>query len=233
MERISVCPVKQHVAITVGDGALRGDLDVPPGAVGMVIFAHGSGSSRMSPRNQYVAKVLRQARLATLLLDLLTEDEEREDDLTGAFRFDIGLLATRLTAAIRWVQASRELRELPLGLFGASTGAAAALVAAGNEQESVEAVVSRGGRPDLAGNSLAQVRAATLLIVGGYDPTVLALNRDALTKLVCEKRLVVVPRATHLFEEPGALEEVARLAQRWFVWHLAGQPAFDGSLVAT
>lgn len=233
MERISVCPVTQHVAITVGDGALKGDLDVPPGAVGLVLFAHGSGSSRMSPRNQYVAKVLREAGLATLLLDLLTEDEEREDDLTGAFRFDIELLAIRLTAAIRWVQASRELRELPLGLFGASTGAAAALVAAASEQESVEAVVSRGGRPDLAGNSLAQVRAATLLIVGGYDPTVLAVNREALHKLVCEKQLLVVPRATHLFEEPGALEEVARLAQRWFVWHLAGQPAFDGVLVAT
>lgn len=233
MERISVCPVKQHVTITVGDGALRGDLDVPPGAVGLVLFAHGSGSSRMSPRNQHVAKVLRQAGLATLLLDLLTEDEEREDDLTGAFRFDIGLLATRLTAAIHWVQASRELRQLHLGLFGASTGAAAALVTAANEQESVEAVVSRGGRPDLAEDSLARVRAATLLIVGGYDPTVLAVNREALQKLVCEKRLLVVPRATHLFEEPGALEEVAGLAQRWFVWHLAGRPAFDGSLVAT
>lgn len=233
MERISVCPVKQHVAIPVGDGVLRGDLDVPPEAVGMVIFAHGSGSSRMSPRNQYVAKVLHEARLATLLLDLLTDDEEREDDLTAAFRFDIGLLATRLTAAIRWVQASHELRQLPLGLFGASTGAAAALVAAAAEQETVEAVVSRGGRPDLAGNTLALVRAATLLIVGGYDPTVLAVNREALHKLVCEKRLLVVPRATHLFEEPGALEEVARLAQRWFVWHLAGQPALDGALVAT
>jgi len=233
MERVAVCPVRQRVAITVGDGVLRGDLDVPPGAVGVVLFAHGSGSSRMSPRNQYVAKVLRQARLATLLLDLLTEEEEREDDLTAAFRFDIELLADRLTAAIRWVQASRELRQLPLGLFGASTGAAAALVAAAAEQESVEAVVSRGGRPDLAGKSLALVRAATLLIVGGYDPTVLAVNREALHKLVCEKQLLVVPRATHLFEEPGALEEVARLAQRWFGWHLAGQPAFDGTLVAT
>ena len=233
METISVCPVKQHVAITVGDGVLRGDLDVPPGAVGMVIFAHGRGSGRMSPRNQRVATVLREARLATLLLDLLTEDEELEDALTAAFRFDIGLLATRLTAAIRWVQASRELRQLPLGLFGASTGAAAALVAAAAEQETVEAVVSRGGRPDLAGNTLALVRAATLLIVGGYDPTVLAANREALQKLVCEKQLAVVPRATHLFEEPGALEELARLAQRWFVWHLAGQPAFDGALVAT
>lgn len=233
MKRMSVCAVKQHVAIAVDDGVLRGDLDVPPGAVGMVIFAHGSGSSRMSPRNQYVAKVLRAARLATLLLDLLTEDEEREDDLTAAFRFDIELLATRLTAAIRWGQASRELRQLPIGLFGASTGAAAALVAAAAEQETVEAVVSRGGRPDLADKTLALVRAATLLIVGGYDPTVLALNRDALRALVCEKQLVVVPRATHLFEEPGALEEVARLAQRWFVWHLAGQPAIDGTLVAT
>lgn len=231
MESIAVCPVKQPVAITVSEGVLHGDLDVPPGAVGMVIFAHGSGSSRMSPRNQHVAKALRQARLATLLLDLLTDREEREDDLTGEFRFDIGLLAGRLTAAIRWVQASRELRQLPLGLFGASTGAAAALVAAAAEPESVEAVVSRGGRPDLAGDNLARVRAATLLIVGGYDPTVIAVNREALRSLVCEKRLSVVPGATHLFEEPGALEEVARLAKQWFVWHLAGQPAVDGALV--
>lgn len=233
MERISGGPVQPYVAIAVRDGVLRGDLDVPPGAVGLVIFAHGSGSSRMSPRNQYVARVLRQARLATLLLDLLTEDEEREDDLTGAFRFDIGLLAARLTAAIRWVQASRELGQLPLGLFGASTGAAAALVAAAAEQDVVEAVVSRGGRPDLAGDTLALVRAATLLIVGGYDATALTVNRDALRMLVCEKQLLVVPRATHLFEEPGALEEVAGMAQRWFVSHLAGQPAFDGFLVAT
>jgi pimeloyl-ACP methyl ester carboxylesterase len=209
------------VEFAVRDGMLSGDLDVPPGAVGMVIFAHGSGSSRLSPRNQYVAKVLREARFATLLLDLLTEEEEREDDLTGAFRFDIDLLANRLTDAIRWVEASRELRQLPLGLFGASTGAAAALAAAATEPQHVRAVVSRGGRPDLAGANLAQVRAATLLIVGGYDPTVLTLNRDALHRLVCEKQLVVVPRATHLFEEPGALEKVARLAQQWFVRHFA------------
>ena len=230
METNAVGAVKQQVSIAVGDGVLRGDLEVPPGAVGIVLFAHASGSSRTSPHNQYVAKVLHKARLATLLLDLLSEEEEREDDLTAAFRFDVGLLATRLAAAIRWVQASPELRQLPIGLFGASTGAAAALVAAAATQESVEAVVCRGGRPDLAGHTVALVRAATLLIVGGYDPTVLTLNRDALRQLVCEKRLSVVPRATHLFEEPGALEEVARLAQQWLVWHLAGEPAFDGAL---
>jgi pimeloyl-ACP methyl ester carboxylesterase len=221
MDTITVGSIHRHVEIPVHDGGLAGDLDVPANAVGIVIFAHGSGSSRLSPRNQYVAKLLRQARLATLLLDLLTEEEEREDDLTTAYRFDIHLLTTRLTGAIRWVEGSDELRPMPIGLFGASTGAAAALAAAAIHGQHVSAVVSRGGRPDLAGGSLAHVRAATLLIVGGYDPTVLALNRDALARLGCEKQLAVVPRATHLFEEPGALEEVARLAQQWFVRHLA------------
>ena len=231
MEPIPVCAVKRHVEVAVQDGVLAGDLDVPPDAVAMVIFAHGSGSSPLSPRNQYVAKVLRQARLATLLLDLLTEAEEHEDDLTGAFRFDIGLLANRLTATIGWVEASRELRQLPLGLFGASTGAAAALVAAATEDQHVRAVVSRGGRPDLAGESLGHVCAATLLIVGSYDPTVLTLNRDAFRRLQCEKQLAIVPRATHLFEEPGALETVARLADQWFVRHLVRQPSLDPAAI--
>jgi dienelactone hydrolase len=226
MQRIPICPVKHHVRIQVPDGKLAGDLDVPRDAIGMVIFAHGSGSSRLSPRNQYVANLLRQARLATLLVDLLTEDEEREDDLTAAFRFDIPLLARRLVAVIRWVRSSSELRQLPIGLFGASTGAGAALVAAATERD-VRAVVSRGGRPDLAGNMLTHVRAATLLVVGEHDPVVLALNRDALHKLICEKQLIVVRRATHLFEEPGALEEVARLAERWFVRYL-GNNASSG-----
>ena len=233
MNTIPICPVKRCVDISVRDGVLAGDLDVPPAAVGLVIFAHGSGTGRLSPRNQYVAKVLRQGGLATLLLDLLTKAEEREDEVTGALRFDIAFLASRLTDTIRWVGTSRELRQLPLGLFGASTGAAAALVAAAAEGRGVTAVVSRGGRPDLAGVTLPRVRAATLLIVGGYDSIVLDLNREALGQLGCEKKLVVVPRATHVFEEPGALEEVARLAQRWFVDHLMRRPAYDGAAIAS
>ena len=228
MDAIAVGSTHRHVEIPIQDGGLAGDLAVPAHAIGIVIFAHGSGSSRLSPRNQYVAQMLQRARLGTLLLDLLTADEEREDDLTGALRFDIDLLTKRLTAAIRWVEGSDELRTLPIGLFGASTGAAAALAAAAAvDGQHVAAVVSRGGRPDLAGSRLPQVHAATLLIVGGYDPTVLALNRDALARLACEKQLAVVPRATHLFEEPGTLEEVARLAQRWFVDHFVPQRTVD------
>jgi dienelactone hydrolase len=215
-----VGPIKRHVEIPIRDAALVADLDVPMNAVGIVIFAHGSGSSRLSSRNRYVAKVLQEAGLATLLLDLLTEDEELEDDLTGALRFDIGLLTARLGVAIRWVTASDELGTLRIGLFGASTGAAAALgAAAASDGQKVSAVVSRGGRPDLAGDHLEHVRAPTMLIVGGHDLAVMALNRDAFARLRCEKRLAVIPGATHLFEEPGALEAVARLAQGWFVDH--------------
>jgi pimeloyl-ACP methyl ester carboxylesterase len=199
---------------------LRGDLEVPRGAMGLVLFAHGSGSSRFSPRNRAVAAELRRARLATLLLDLLTGEEERVDALTSHLRFDIPLLATRLVLATQWAQQQPETRFLPAGYFGASTGAAAALVAAAALRDVVHAVVSRGGRPDLAGRVLANVDAPTLLIVGGMDAPVIDLNRAALRVLRGAGELTIVPGATHLFEEPGALEEVARLAGAWFGLHL-------------
>jgi len=203
----------QPVTVAAGAVALPGDLAVPPGARGVVLFAHGSGSSRHSPRNRAVAEHLRAAGLATLLLDLLTEQEERARDL----RFDIALLADRLTAAADWLGARPGLARLPLGLFGASSGAAAALVTAARRPDRVSAVVSRGGRPDLAGEDLGRVRAPVLLLVGSRDPQVLDLNRAALTLLPAAARLEVVPGATHLFPEPGALEEVARLAAGWFL----------------
>lgn len=206
--------------ISVDGGIVEGDLTVPEAARGLALFAHGSGSSRHSPRNRYVADVLHEAGLATLLFDLLTVGEERRDMETMEFRFDIGLLAQRLLRATDWVLANEALEKLPLGYFGASTGAAAALVAAAQRPDVAKAIVSRGGRPDLAESSLANVRAPTLLIVGGYDSQVLALNRDALASLRAEKELSVVPGATHLFEEPGALEQVARLAKEWFSQHL-------------
>jgi dienelactone hydrolase len=199
---------------------LEGALAVPQPARGLVLFAHGSGSSRRSPRNNFVARELRAAGLATFLFDLLTEGE----DVEYARRFDIRLLTDRLVAATRWVQGQPALAALPLGYFGASTGAAAALEAAARPGARAAAVVSRGGRPDLAGAALAQVRAATLLVVGGRDEVVLELNRRALAQLTGEKELAVVPGATHLFEEPGALEQVARLAARWFERHLAAGP---------
>jgi dienelactone hydrolase len=182
----------------------------------MVLFAHGSGSSRKSPRNRAVANALIEGGLATLLFDLLTPEEEQIDSRTGALRFDIGLLAQRLTEATDWAADQKLTSDLPIGYFGASTGAAAALAAAANRPMAVRAVVSRGGRPDLAGPALPRVRAATLLIVGGADYRVLALNREAYAQLQTEKELVVVRGATHLFEEPGALSEVARLAGAWF-----------------
>ncbi|HYZ34613.1 MAG TPA: dienelactone hydrolase family protein [Crenalkalicoccus sp.] len=200
---------------------LEGDLNLPEGARGLVLFAHGSGSSRHSPRNRHVARLLNEARLATLLIDLLTMREEAVDARTAALRFDIGLLAERLVHATDWVDGNPGTRELRIGYFGASTGAGAALVAAAERPEVVGAVVSRGGRPDLAGPALARVRAPTLLIVGGNDRQVIELNRAALERLRCEKRLVIIPGATHLFEEPGALDEVARLARDWFGRHLA------------
>ena len=203
---------------------LDGDLALPPGARRIVCFAHGSGSSRRSPRNREVAATLGAAGIATLLMDLLTADEGRLDDRTGELRFDIALLAGRLAGAVEWLAAEPATKDLAIGLFGASTGAAAALVAAAERPSLVRAVVSRGGRPDLAGIAvLAKVRAPTLLIVGGDDEVVVALNRDALASLGARpKELVVVPGATHLFEEPGKLEEVARLASGWFRRHLAG-----------
>ncbi len=208
------------VMISIGTTQLDGLLDVPERAHGVVIFAHGSGSSRHSRRNQHVARVLQSAGLATLLFDLLTAVEETYDRKTAALRFDISLLAQRLTGALEWSQLDPEVRGLPIGLFGASTGAAAALVVAADMPQLVRAVVSRGGRPDLAGPALAHVRAPTLLIVGSDDATVLALNERAARVLPGTVTISVVPHATHLFEEPGALEQVAALASAWFTEHL-------------
>ena len=205
-----------------GSVTLEGEWCVPAGAVGIVLFAHGSGSSRHSPRNQAVARMLRESGTGTLLLDLLTRDEEAEDARTGELRFDIGLLARRLVAATQWVASQPEGEQMGLGLgyFGSSTGGAAALVAAAELGSVIDAVVSRGGRPDLAGDALTRVQAPTLLIVGERDEVVLQLNEEACVQLRCKKELAVVPQATHLFEEPGALEEVARLAAAWFRRHL-------------
>jgi pimeloyl-ACP methyl ester carboxylesterase len=208
------------VRVTAGSETLEGNLSVPENAGGIVLFAHGTGSSRLSPRNRFVARVLNDARLATLLFDLLTPEEEAIDLMVPDLRFNIGLLAERLVGATDWLKNLAELRDLPVGYFGASTGAAAALVAAAERPEAVRAVVSRGGRPDLAGEALRRVRAATLLIVGGDDEPVVSMNRAAFAQLRTEKRLVIIPGATHLFEEPGALDEVARLAREWFQLHL-------------
>jgi dienelactone hydrolase len=196
---------------------LEGDLGLPHGAKGLAIFAHGSGSSRFSPRNRSVAAAIRTKGVATLLFDLLTQNEERLDAGTGHLRFDIGLLARRLRAVASWARAETATRRLPIGYFGASTGGAAALVAAADDSRPIVAVVSRGGRPDLAGDALEQVKCPVLLIVGGEDKTVLRLNEIAFARLDCEKRLAVIPGATHLFEEPGTLDAVAELAGDWFV----------------
>jgi dienelactone hydrolase len=195
---------------------LNADLVVPVDARGIVLFAHGSGSSRHSHRNQFVARVLQQSDFATILMDLLTTEEEHADNQTRELRFNIDLLANRLTAAVRWTAEQPTLRTLPIGLFGASTGAAAALVTAAKEPDLVRAVVSRGGRPDLAGKHLETVKAPTMLIVGGYDDAVLVLNEQAKAKMTGEVTLKVVPRATHLFEEPGALAQVSDYAAGWF-----------------
>jgi putative phosphoribosyl transferase len=209
------------VRIPVGELLLDADLTIPHSATGVVIFAHGSGSSRHSNRNRFVAAELQAAGFATLLMDLLTEQEESVDAVTGHLRFDIPLLARRLLAATDWITMEPGTRGLPLGYFGASTGAGAALVAAAERPDRVAAVVSRGGRPDLAGDALARVRSPTLLIVGGNDPLVLQLNDAALLSLAAEARLEIVPGASHLFEEPGALERVPELAREWFTRHLA------------
>jgi putative phosphoribosyl transferase len=209
----------RDVAIPIDIGELQGTLSVPEGATGAVLFAHGAGSSRFSPRNRYVASVLQDAGLATLLFDLLLEDEAAN----RANVFDIELLAERLIAATAWLLESPETGDLRVGYFGASTGAAAALVAAARLPDAVEAIVSRGGRPDLAGDDLTRVRAPTLLIVGGADEPVITMNQEALERLEVEKDLVIVPGATHLFEEPGALERVAALAADWFTRHLGGE----------
>lgn len=220
MERAGTRADIQQVHVTAGPVTLVGDLAIPAGARGIVLFAHGSGSSRLSPRNRYVAEVLREAGLATLLIDLLTLEEERIDQQTAHLRFDIRLLADRLVGATDWLTSQPETRELRIGYFGASTGAAAALLAAVERPEAVGAVVSRGGRPDLAAEALPNVRAPTLLIVGGLDTPVLRINREALARLRCEKELAIVPGATHLFEEPGTLDEVAKLARSWFLRYL-------------
>jgi dienelactone hydrolase len=211
---------EEPVGIAVPNARLNGDLGVPEAATGIVIFAHGSGSSRKSPRNRAVASVLLAGGFATLLLDLLTNEEERVDVVTAEHRFDIALLSDRLIAAVEWARREPRTANLPVGLFGASTGASAALVAAAKRPNAVSAVVSRGGRPDLAGPALANVCAPTLLIVGGYDTVVAELNRRALHDLHCLTQLEIVPRATHLFEEPGALEMVSDLAREWFAEHL-------------
>jgi putative phosphoribosyl transferase len=210
----------QSVQVSAGDVRLDGDLALPDGARAVVAFAHGSGSSRRSPRNRQVAAALNEAGFATLLFDLLTPQEALIDERTAELRFDIALLGRRLTGAVDWLRAEPETRSLPLGLFGASTGAAAALIAAANRPDAVAAVVSRGGRPDLAGAALGRVRAPVLLIVGGNDPIVIELNREAQAALPAGAELRIVPGATHLFEEPGALEAVMRLAADWFGRHL-------------
>lgn len=213
------------LTVDTGDARLSGDLTVPDDAIGVVVFAHGSGSSRHSPRNQAVARALQDHRLATLLFDLLRPDEERAD-VSGRYRFDIELLSPRLLSAVEQVRANPETRELPVGLFGASTGAAVALLAAARAPELVAAVVSRGGRPDLAGHELRAVRAPTQLIVGECDPRVLDLNHQAAARLSAEHEVRVIPGATHLFEEAGALEQVSELAAQWFAKHL-GRPRVE------
>lgn len=204
------------VRIPAGPTMLEGILDIPSGAGGLVVFAHGSGSSRLSPRNRYVARLLHDAGFGTLLFDLLTREEERADQFTGNFRFDVRFLAERLALGASWVTALPAARGLALGYLGASTGAAAALIAAAARPENVQAIVSRGGRPDLAGAELARVRAPTLLIVGGRDLPVIDMNRRALDALRAENQFVIVPGATHLFEEEDALDRVAELARDWF-----------------
>ena len=211
---------RRSIRIETGSIVLEGDLAIPEGAHGLVLFAHGSGSSRLSPRNRNVAARLNETGLATLLLDLLTPGEEAADQETGDFRFDINLLAQRLTGATRWALRQKDTRRLTIGYFGASTGAAAALMAAANDPLHVAAVVSRGGRPDLARGALARVQAPTLLIVGAYDAPVIKLNTASLVKMQCAREFVIVPGATHLFEETGALDKVARLARKWFLRHL-------------
>lgn len=214
---------ERSVTVVAPPVRLEGNLVVPEGARGIVLFAHGSGSSRHSPRNRLVADVLQEAGLATLLFDLLTDEEEAVDLRTRALRFDIPLLARRLVGATDWARKQAETGELPVGYFGASTGAAAALIAATERPAAVGAVVSRGGRPDLAADALDRVEAPTLLIVGEWDYAVISLNEAALARLPAgDKRLAIVPRATHLFEEPGTLEQVARLARDWYLRHLAG-----------
>jgi putative phosphoribosyl transferase len=212
-----------EVRIQAGRAVLSGNLHIPEGAGALVLFAHGSGSSRQSPRNQFVARTLNEAGLATLLFDLLTQEEEALDMRTAEHRFNIRLLAERLVDATKWAKQQGQTRNLQIGYFGSSTGGAAALVAAIDVPQDVGAVVSRGGRPDLAGEALPKVQAPTLLIVGSNDDIVIELNEQARDKMCCEVKLEIIPGATHLFEEPGALEKVAKLASDWFIAHLAAK----------
>lgn len=216
---------ERHIRISTDDVLLAGDLRIPLSPCGVVLFAHGSGSSRLSSRNQFVARELNDAGLATLLMDLLTPEEEQAEAETRHLRFDIGMLSDRLGGAVTWLQEDVDTRALPVGTFGASTGAAAALCVAERFPDDVRAVVSRGGRPDLAGGALERVQAPTLLIVGSLDALVIELNEQAMRALAAPtKALAIVPGASHLFGEPGTLEEVARLAREWFLRHLCGRP---------
>jgi len=208
------------IRIPSGMAIINGNLKIPEGACGIVLFAHGSGSSRFSPRNTYVAGLMNKKGIATLLVDLLTEEEETVDEYTGQFRFNVNMLAERLANSTQWLKRKDDTKKLSIGYFGASTGAAAALIAAAKFPDIVRAVVSRGGRPDLAGESLSKVHAPTLLIVGSYDIEVLALNRQAMKLIIAEKKLEIVHGATHLFEEPGKLREAAELAIDWFKKYL-------------
>jgi putative phosphoribosyl transferase len=214
-----------EVQIPAGRAVLSGSLTIPENAVALVLFAHGSGSSRHSPRNQFVARTLNRADLGTLLFDLLTPEEETLDIYTREHRFNIVLLAERLVQATNWARQQDQTRDLRIGYFGSSTGGAAALVAAAELSQDVAAVVSRGGRPDLAGDALPKVQAPTLLIVGGNDDIVIELNEMARDQMRCEVNLEIIPGATHLFEEPGALEKVAKLASDWFAKHIGGAAA--------
>ena len=214
-----------EVQISADGAVLSGSLTIPENSKALVLFAHGSGSSRHSARNQFVARTLNRASLGTLLFDLLTPEEEALDIYTREHRFNIGLLAERLAHATKWTRQQKETRDLHIGYFGSSTGAAAALVGAAELQQNVGAVVSRGGRPDLAGVALPRVQAPTLLIVGGNDDVVIELNQTALNEMRCQVKLEIIPGATHLFEEPGALEQVAKLASDWFVDHIGGKTA--------
>jgi putative phosphoribosyl transferase len=223
----TVIQLVEEVQVPAGAVTLEGNLTLPQDCQAVVLFAHGSGSSRHSPRNRYVARLLNEAKLATLLIDLLTLHEEAIDAQTAQLRFDIDLLAKRLVDATDWLTQFPDTKQLRIGYFGASTGAAAALVAAAERPDQVRAMISRGGRPDLAGAALPRVRAPTLLIVGGNDVQVIQLNQMALAQLRSEKQLVIIPGATHLFEEPGALDKVARLAREWFQRHLI--PAAQGA----
>jgi dienelactone hydrolase len=232
MNRISTHTIQEHlVSVSADSVKLEGNLVIPAGAQGIVLFAHGSGSSRHSPRNRYVASVLQQEGLATLLLDLLTAQEEKIDLRTRQLRFDIGLLATRLVGATDWLSHTPTTQHLNIGYFGASTGSAAALIAATKRPDAVKAIVSRGGRPDLAGSALTCVQAPTLLIVGGHDFPVITMNEDALALLdqAAAKQLEIIPGATHLFEEAGTLDQVAVLASQWFNRYLV--PVNQGGAV--